>query len=72
MHALVAEEIESYLDQAGPDVLGSVGGYHIESSGRRLFASVEGETDTIMGLPMAAVLDFMQRRRSRERATPAC
>jgi septum formation protein len=52
--------LESYLAEAGGDILGSVGGYHVEGLGLQLFSRVEGDTFTIQGLPMLPLLDFLR------------
>jgi septum formation protein len=45
-----------YLDAAGPEVLQSVGLYHVEGLGAHLFESLDGDPYTIMGLPLVAVM----------------
>ena len=52
--------IETYLNAAGDAVLGSVGAYQIEGLGQHLFAQVEGNPATIMGLPLFALLNEMR------------
>jgi len=52
--------IETYLNAAGDAVLGSVGAYQIEGLGQHLFAKVEGNPATIMGLPLFALLNEMR------------
>lgn len=56
VRAMTASEIEAYLDRVGPDVLSSVGVYQIEGEGIRLFDRVEGDTFTILGLPLVPLL----------------
>jgi septum formation protein len=50
-----------YLEAAGPDVLQSVGIYHVEGLGPHLFEAVDGDLYTIMGLPL---LPLMARLRA--------
>jgi septum formation protein len=45
-----------YLDAAGPDVLQSVGLYHVEGLGAHLFEALDGDPYTIMGLPLVALM----------------
>lgn len=61
MRPLSAADIEGYLAAAGPDVLGSVGCYHLEGLGARLFERVEGDFFTILGLPLLALLETLRR-----------
>jgi len=60
LRQLDAEEIQRYLDRAGPAVLGSVGVYHLEGLGVRLMARVEGDHFAIQGLPLLPLLDFLR------------
>ena len=52
--------LEAYLADAGVDILGSVGAYHVESLGIQLFSRIDGDTFTILGLPMVPLLDFLR------------
>jgi septum formation protein len=52
--------LEQYLDQAGEDVLQSVGGYQLEGLGAQLFERVTGDFFTILGLPLLPVLAILR------------
>ncbi|MBZ9938022.1 Maf family protein [Mesorhizobium sp. BR1-1-16] len=56
MRPLSAEAIEHYLDAAGDGIFGSVGAYHFEERGIRLFSAVEGDYFSILGLPLLPLL----------------
>lgn len=52
--------LDGYLQSAGDAVLSSVGGYQLEGPGAQLFASIEGDYFTILGLPLLPVLDILR------------
>ncbi len=50
-----------YIEDAGAEILESVGGYRLEAAGAQLFTSIEGNYFTILGLPLLALLDFLRK-----------
>ena len=52
--------VDDYLQQAGEEILGSVGAYQVEKLGIQLFSRIEGDHFTILGLPLIPLLEFLQ------------
>jgi septum formation protein len=53
--------LEAYFDEAGANVLASVGAYQLERTGIHLFERIEGDHFTILGLPLLPLLDYLRR-----------
>jgi len=51
--------LEDYISRLGGDVLTTVGAYHLEDYGVRLFSRIEGDYFTVLGMPLVEILDFM-------------
>ena len=60
MRALSDEFLEAYLDEVGPAVNASVGGYQLEKAGVQLFERIDGDHFVILGLPLLPVLQFLR------------
>jgi len=54
--------LERYLDAVGEAAYASVGGYQLEGRGAQLFARVEGDYFTVLGLPLLPLLDYLRGR----------
>jgi len=52
-------ELENYLSKITDENLYSYNVYQIESEGRNLFSSIEGDEDTIMGLPIKKIKEYL-------------
>lgn len=52
--------LDRYLEEAGEDVLWSVGAYQLEGSGVQLFQEVRGDYFSILGLPLLPLLEFLR------------
>ena len=55
------EFLERYLEQAGEDILRSVGAYQLEGLGIQLFEKIDGDYFSILGLPLLPLLDALRR-----------
>jgi septum formation protein len=58
------EFLRAYLARSGPEILESVGAYRLEGLGPQLFAAIEGDFFTILGLPLLPLLDFLRGERA--------
>jgi septum formation protein len=52
--------LDAYLAQAGEAILSSVGCYHLEGLGAHLFADIDGDYFSILGLPLLPLLDGLR------------
>jgi septum formation protein len=52
--------LQAYLDEVGEAVLYSVGAYQLEGRGIQLFAKIEGDFFSILGLPLVPLLSFLR------------
>ena len=53
------EELENYLSKITDENLYAYNVYQIEGEGRNLFSSIEGDEDTIMGLPIKKIKEYL-------------
>ena len=60
MKNLSDEELEKYLSKISNEALYAYNVYQIEGEGRHLFKSIEGDEDTIMGLPIKKVKEYLK------------
>ena len=59
MKQLNLDEIKSYLAKIRDKELYDYGVYQIEADGRSLFSKIEGDEDTIMGLPVKQIKEYL-------------
>ena len=59
MKKLNLDEIKSYLEKIKDETLYAYGVYQIEADGRSLFSKIEGDEDTIMGLPVKQIKTYL-------------
>lgn len=60
MRPFTDEFLDNYLDRMGDAVTTTVGGYMLEGLGAQLFARVDGDYFTILGLPLIETLGFLR------------
>ena len=53
------DELKNYLSKIPDAILYAYNVYQIEGEGRSLFASIEGDEDTIMGLPVKKIKEYI-------------
>jgi len=59
MKQLNLDEIKSYLKKIKDNELYAYGVYQIEADGRSLFSEIKGDEDTIMGLPIKQIKEYL-------------
>jgi septum formation protein len=60
MKKLRKEELQVYLDNISDETLYAYNVYQIEGEGRSLFSKIVGDEDTIMGLPVKKIMDYLK------------
>ena len=59
MKKMSDEELKIYLAKISDEALYAYNVYQIEGEGRSLFAKIEGDEDTIMGLPVKKIKEYL-------------
>ena len=59
MKKMTNEELKSYLTKIKDEELYAYNVYQIEGEGRSLFSKIEGDEDTIMGLPVKQIKAYL-------------
>ena len=59
MKNLSDDELKNYLSKIPDETLYAYNVYQIEGLGRNLFTSIEGDEDTIMGLPVKKIKEYI-------------
>ena len=57
------DELKTYLSKISDEALYAYNVYQIEGEGRSLFSSIEGDEDTIMGLPVKRIIEYLKNYR---------
>jgi septum formation protein len=60
MKQLNLDQIKSYLSRIKDKELYAYGVYQIEADGKSLFSKIEGDEDTIMGLPVKQIKEYLK------------
>jgi septum formation protein len=53
-------DLKSYLSKISDEALFAYNVYQIEGEGRRLFSEIEGDENTIMGLPIKQIKEYLK------------
>ena len=61
MKSLSEKDLKEYLDKISTETLLAYGVYQIEADGMELFEYVKGDRDSIMGLPMKHILNYIKQ-----------
>ena len=59
MKKMSNEQLKEYLDKISDEALYAYNVYQIEGEGRALFSSIEGDENTIMGLPVKKIKEYL-------------
>ena len=59
MKSMKNHELETYLAKISDEALYSYNVYQIEGEGKNLFSNVIGDKDTIMGLPIKKIKEYL-------------
>ena len=60
MKKLSEDELKNYLEKISDEVLYAYNVYQIEGEGRNLFSSIDGNENTIMGLPVEKIKKYLE------------
>ena len=60
MKEFTENELKVYLSKISDEALYSYNVYQIEGEGRNLFSSIDGDEDTIMGLPVKKIKEYLK------------
>jgi len=62
MKKMEESELEKYLSKISDDALYSYNVYQIEGLGRNLFSKIEGNENTIMGIPVERIKEYLNQQ----------
>ena len=61
MKKFTDKDLNIYLSKISDDALYAYNVYQIEGEGRNLFSNIEGDEDTIMGLPIKKIKEYLNK-----------
>ena len=59
MKEIVEEDLKKYLSKITDEALYAYNVYQIEGEGKNLFSNIQGDQDTIMGLPIQKIKEYL-------------
>ena len=59
MKKMTDDELTNYLEKISDEALYAYNVYQIEGEGRKLFSNIEGDKNTIMGLPIKKIKQYL-------------
>ena len=59
MKEIIEEDLKEYLSKISDEALYAYNVYQIEGEGRNLFSNIQGDQDTIMGLPIQKIKEYL-------------
>jgi septum formation protein len=63
MRQISEEELKDYLERVSDEALYAYNVYQIEGEGRSLFSKIDGDEDTIMGLPVKKIKEYLNNHK---------
>ena len=63
MRNMTEQELESYLSKISDENLYAYNVYQIEGEGRNLFSNIDGDEETIMGLPIKKIKEYLNNHK---------
>ena len=59
MKEIIEEDLKKYLSKISDEALYAYNVYQIEGEGKHLFSKIQGDQDTIMGLPIKKIKEYL-------------
>jgi septum formation protein len=61
MKRFLTSELQDYLSKISDETLYAYNVYQIEGLGKNLFSKIQGDKDTIMGLPIKKIIEYLKK-----------